>query len=229
MRTANEVKVKKNESFLERFGFIYIFVLIIAYISSSIYNNLGGDYIAEILRNNLHFAPTTEEGSGHVNIICSVKNTGYSTAKDVKILIWSIQPSFPDAEFEPATVDMISQEGKNNFIHTIFKLKNDIYPSETKTIRFVLKKTSQAQNVRFEMHKSDTLRLKVYSSNTPAIEVSEITEKTKFAIGPYLSDLLWVVGWTYVDIGLIIVLPLALIILMIFFLLNKLLKPGPSL
>ncbi len=93
----------------------------------------------------------------------------------------------------------------------------------------MLKKALQAQNIGFEMGKSDALRVKVYSSNTPAIEVSDITEKTKFAIGPYLFDLLWVVGWTYVNIGLIIVLPLALIIFLIFFLLNKLLKPRPSL
>ncbi len=221
--------MKKNESFLKRFGVIYIFALIVAYISSSIYSNLGGNYIAEILRNNLHFAVATEEDSGHVSTICSVKNTGYSTAKDVRILIWSMQPGFSNTEFEPAVVDMTSQEGKNNFIHTIFKMKNDIYPGETKTVRFVLKKALQAQNIGFEMGKSDALRVKVYSSNTPAIEVSDITEKTKFAIGPYLFDLLWVVGWTYVNIGLIIVLPLALIIFLIFFLLNKLLKPRPSL
>ena len=221
--------MKKNESFLQRFGIIYIFALIVAYISSSIYNNLGGNYIAEILRNNLHFAVATEEDSGHVNTICSVKNTGYSTAKDVKILIWSMQPGFSNVEFEPAVVDMISQEGKINFIHTIFRMKNDIYPGETKTVRFVLKKALQAQDVGFEMGKSEGLKIKVYSSSTPAIEVSDITEKTKFAIGPYLFDLLWVVGWTYVDIGLIIVLPLALIIFLIFVLLNKLLKPRPSL
>jgi hypothetical protein len=221
--------MKKNESFLHRFGAIYIFVLIVAYISSSVYNNLGGNYIADILRNNLHFAVATEEDSGHVNTICSIKNTGYSTAKDVKILIWSMQPGFSNTEFESDALDMISKEGKISFIHTVFKMKNDVYPGETKTVRFVFKKGLQAEDVGFEMGKSDTLRVKVYSSNTPAIEVLNITEKTKFAIGPYLFDLLWVVGWTYVDIGLFIVLPLALIIFLIFSLLNKLLNPRLSL
>ena len=218
--------MKTDGSLLNRLGSIYIFTLIVAYISSSIYNNLGGTYIAEILKNNLHYAASTEGNSGQVDLVCSLKNTGYSTLKDVKLLIWSTEPGFSNTELDSEMLSVVSQERKTNFIHTVYRLENDIYPGETKTVRFVFKKNPQSESVRLDTTNTKPFKIKVYSSNTAAIEVSSVTEKTKFAIGPYLYDLLWVVGWTYLDIGLFIVLPLALIIFLIFAILTRLLKPA---
>ena len=196
------------------------------YVSSSIYNNLGSSYIADILRNNLHFAVSTEEDSASASTICSLKNTGYNAAKDVKILIWSLKPGFSRIEFEADTVKRVSEEYKSNFLHAVFKMENDLYPGETKTVRFIFKKGSEGKGSKNETGDSESLKVKVYSSNSPAIEVQTVTEKTTFSFGPYLFDLLWVIGWTYVDIGLFIVLPLALIIFGILAILNKLLKLG---
>ncbi len=213
-----------NQTFIGRHGAIYIFILIIAYVASAIYNNLGSSYVTENLSNNLHYAVATVEDSSQLSVICSVKNTGYNTIRGIKILLWSIKSNFTTVDFDTTTLQMISSEDKNNFIHKVFELKGNVYPSETKTFKFILKKVSDKESEAVET--KDDVKVRIYSANMPAILTSQITEKTSFHIGPYLMDLLWIIAWTYISIGLLVVLPLAIFIYLIFYLLTRLFKIG---
>lgn len=129
-----------NKSFLEKYGAIYVFTLIVAYIASSIYSNLGRDYLTELLNNNLHYSVAMDEDLMNLNLICSIKNTGYSEVKDIKILIWSTTPSFRNIDYERSVIQPVYREDKDFFIHSVFKMNSNIYPGEIKTVKILLNK-----------------------------------------------------------------------------------------
>lgn len=209
-----------DKTLFDKFGRIYIFSLVVIYVASLIYGNLGGEHVTELLNNNLHYATKVTQDSKKVCLVCSIKNTGYRTLWDVKILLWSNEVGFSDFQHENEKVTIISKETKHNYVFSEVKVNESIYPGEIKTFQFYFDKKSDLSKMDIDSS-YNPISLRVYSANVPAIKAEKISKSTSFEIGPYLYDLLWATGWTYISIGLFIVLPLALILFAVLALITK--------
>jgi len=136
------------------------------------------------------------------------------------MLLWTNEVGFSDIIYENEKVTLLSREKKHNYVFGEVKLNAPIYPDEIKTLRFRFNKNKNYSKIDIDSS-HNPISLRVYSANVPAIQTKNISKSTSFGIGPYLYDLLWATGWTYISIGLFIVMPLAIILFGIFALIGK--------
>ena len=177
-------------------------------------------HIRELLNNNLHYAMKTLQDTERVRLVCSIKNTGYRPLDDVKLILWTNEVGFSDIECKDDKVTLISKETKHNYVYSEAKVEGSIFPGEIKTLHFFLRKKNDIATMD-PGSSYKPISLRVYSANVPAIQAENISKSTGFEIGPYLYDLLWATGWTYISIALFVVLPLALILFIVLALVAK--------
>lgn len=203
---------------LRRYGFPYLFTIIVVYVSSSIYSNLGNNYISEILNNNLHYSVGMNSSESEILIVLSVKNTGYRPIKDLKILVYGKQAGLFMMNFDSSLLKMLSQDEGATYLHNLYQMTDGVYPNEIRNVSFRVRVSDEFKNKDMTL---DAVKIRVYSSNVPAILSHEISDEVGFEIGPILKDLLWAIGWTYLTIGLFIVLPVASFIFLLLYLAVK--------
>jgi hypothetical protein len=209
-----------DKALFEKYGKSYLFALAVIYVAALIYGTLGSEHITELLNNNLHYAMKTFQDTKRVRLVCSIKNTGYRPLDDVKLILWTNEIGFFDIECKDENVKMISKETNHNYIFGEAKIEGSIFPEEIKTLHFYFTKKKDITTIDSDpSYKAISLR--VYSANVPAIQAENISKSTGFEIGPYLYDLLWAMGWTYISIAIFVVLPLALILFIVLALVAK--------
>jgi len=196
-------------------SYVYILTIIIVSVSSIIFNNIGSDYVKELLNTNLQYTCATIQGKTNTKIVCSMKNTGYRTINNIKIVMWNNCDEENEVDYNDEEVSIIQESVKKLYTKIIFQLKHEIYPEEIKTLTFIINKNIEQPN------KDIQFNTKIYSEKSPGIKTKEINKATAYKIGPYLNDLLWTIAWIYIDIGVFIVLPLSIVIFTIFTILSK--------